>query len=311
MHRFHLLLIFLFFCCINWCVSKSLDPKCKEKFPPCLIFGRTNVNTACANRGCGPKTKGCKELPPDAEFRKAMLDKHNELRNKIASGGDTTGGNQAAANMMALSYDVGLEFTAICHVHGCKMVHDSCRRTENFSTAGQNLALFGTTISKPVTDEDITPDLAPEKFKEMVQRWYDEIKLSDFTNSIDKYSFDHATGHFTALVWATTTHIGCARAIDRSSKYGYIIHLTCNYGPSGNIMRASIYIKGGACSQCPSGASCNAKYPALCGEIKDVYVGQNPYRAADIARGKQNSIHVYNILVKDIILLSVFISLFQ
>lgn len=310
---FHLIFSLLFFCGTDGSKSRSLDPKCKEKFPDCKESRKDVVNTACENRGCGPKFSGCKELPPDAEFRRAVLDKHNELRNKIASGGDTTGGNQAAANMMALSYDLGLEYTAICHVHGCKMVHDSCRATETFPIAGQNLALIGSIMPQPVTDDDVKAALTPDTFKGLVQNWYDEIKLADFSSSIDQYSFDHATGHFTALVWATTTHIGCAAAVDRSSKYKYTIHLTCNYGPSGNVMRKPMYIKGAGCSQCPSGVSCNAKYPALCGEIndKDVNAGQNPYRAADIARGKQNSLGNNHISFNHVILLSILLSLFK
>lgn len=310
MNIFHIILGLLIF--RTTAGSRSLDPKCTEKFPDCSN-GRTEVNTACVNRGCGPKFKGCKELPPDAQFRQTILDKHNELRNKVASGGDTTGGNQAAANMMALSYDLALEFTAICHVHGCSMQHDSCRGTKTFPSAGQNLAMISKMWSRPVTDDDIDEALKPDTYKGMIQNWYDEIKKGDFTESIDNFVYNSATGHFTALVWAETSHIGCASAIDRSDNNKYTLYLTCNYAKAGNMRGDKIYIKGGACTKCPSGVSCNSKYTALCGEIdnKDVNDEENPYRADDKARGKETSIKVNIISINRMILLSIFLSLFK
>lgn len=86
--------------------SESLDKDCETKLPPCDDDdGKFYTNTASARPACGPKFKECIEMPPDAEFRQAMLDIYNELRNKFASGQDTTGGNTNAANMRALSYD--------------------------------------------------------------------------------------------------------------------------------------------------------------------------------------------------------------
>lgn len=289
--------------------SRSLDPDCTKKFPDCILSGRTNVNTACENKGCGPKFKGCTELPPDAKFRQAVLDRHNELRNKIASGGDTTGNNEAASNMMALSYDLALEYTAICHVHGCRMKHDVCRGTKQFPSAGQNLAMQITTSSTSVQSEDVNIDV----YKGFVDDWYNEIKLGDFKSVIDSYNFDHSTGHFTALIWATTTHVGCARAVDRSKKNSLTVHMTCNYAPSGNVIGKPMYTKGTGCSSCPSGASCNSKYTALCGEIdtKAINENANPYRTADIARGKQNPLHFYSIHLHNMIFLTIFISLLQ
>lgn len=272
--------------------SNSSDKECTKKFPDCKRDGKMYTNTACERQNCDPKFKECIELPPDAEFRQAMLDKHNELRNKIASGQDTTGGNSAAANMRALSYDLGLEYTSICHVHGCRMVHDKCRGTKLFPEAGQNLAMLTRTEHEPITQEIVDQFSTLDTFKELVDGWYDEIKLDDFTNKIDPFDFKHETGHFTALIWATTTHMGCARAIDRTKEKEFDVHLTCNYSPDGNIIGASMYKKGEGCSQCPSGIKCNSKYKALCGEDNNqaVHAGENPYRSCGQSVSLSNTI---------------------
>lgn len=61
----------------------------------------------------------------------------------------------AAANMRAISYDLSLEYTAICHVHGCLMEHDECRGTTKFPVVGQNLAEQIRTLQTVVTQADV------------------------------------------------------------------------------------------------------------------------------------------------------------
>lgn len=65
---------------------------------------------------------------------------------------------------------------------------------------------------------------------ELVQMWYDEIKLYNFKAPM----FDLRTGHFSQLVWRDTERVGCARAISSGSKGG--IYLVCNYDPPGNFL---------------------------------------------------------------------------
>lgn len=63
--------------------------------------------------------------------------------------------------------------------------------------------------------------------KETVDMWYNEKDEYNYS----KPGFTHATGHFTALVWKKTTHMGCAR-----HQCGNTNFFICEYSPAGNIV---------------------------------------------------------------------------
>merc|ERR1719191_1321926 len=58
-----------------------------------------------------------------------------------------------------------------------------------------------------------------------VQMWYDEIKLTNGGKGLVS-KFTHGTGHYTQVVWKTSTSLGCG--IFQSL-------LVCQYGPGGNM----------------------------------------------------------------------------
>lgn len=243
----------------------SSDQQCQNQFPNCTMDGITYVNSACKWNSCKPRSSGCLEFPSDVKFRQTMLDIHNELRNKIASGSDRRGGITNVANMMALSYDVGLEHTAKCHIHGCQFKHDKCRGTKRFPNPGQNIALKSI-IKERLTESDYKNFSRIETFIKFVGMWYDEIERGSFKDNIDPFISTSKAGHFTQLIWAKTTHIGCARATDRSVPNTITILLFCNYAPPGNVIGGSMYISGSSCTQCPQNVKCNTKYKSLCGQ---------------------------------------------
>ena len=52
------------------------------------------------------------------------------------------------------------------------------------------------------------------------------------------------TGHFTQLVWAETTHVGCGYIKFKDSanpSFPYATWVTCNYGPAGNFDGEPLY----------------------------------------------------------------------
>ena len=76
---------------------------------------------------------------------------------------------------------------------------------------GQNLAFYsGATLTA----------------KKTVEMWYEEINQYHF----NRPGFSSSTGHFTQVVWASTTMVGVGRALNGSSTY-----VVANYVPPGNV----------------------------------------------------------------------------
>ncbi|XP_057661990.1 uncharacterized protein LOC130897249 [Diorhabda carinulata] len=225
---------------------------CNVQWPACSL---TVQNIVCSrDEKCLP-TKGCQDLPMDPEFSKFILHEHNRLRQKVASGQETRGYTGVASNMHVLSYDEKLEYSAKCNVNRCKYEHDSCHGTMKFPTAGQNLYFSAT------SEDDL---------KNAVNVWFNEIdKIT--SNVIDKFPKGHKDiSEFAQIIWATTTHIGCARAKSTTEEKYYLV---CNYGPAGNRAGHSVYSRGSPCSKCGLFTKCNKLYPALCGDIDQSYLG--------------------------------------
>lgn len=62
----------------------------------------------------------------------------------------------------------------------------------------------------------------------VTQEWYDEVKQ---TNPIGEvYTYSPKTGHYTQLVWKSTTKLGCAQAALKSGQNLWV----CRYSPAGN-----------------------------------------------------------------------------
>lgn len=67
----------------------------------------------------------------------------------------------------------------------------------------------------------------------VVDSWYSEIKYYNYS----KPGFSMTTGHFTQVVWAGTTELGCGKA--KSKRGG--TYVVCNYAPPGNY--SGMYVK--------------------------------------------------------------------
>ncbi|CAL8116591.1 unnamed protein product [Orchesella dallaii] len=67
--------------------------------------------------------------------------------------------------------------------------------------------------------------------KEAIKAWYNEINNYDFENP--RYSVKGLkVGHFTALVWKTTTHVGVGIAWNPKRRWWIVV---ANYSPPGNL----------------------------------------------------------------------------
>ena len=91
---------------------------------------------------------------------------------------------------------------------------------------GENLAMM--------MSSDLTPDnYVPE------EQWYEgEIGFYDWNTH---QGVGGVTGHFTAMVWRSTTSIGCGVASEVQSWGGQAVYSVCRYDPQGNITNAGYY----------------------------------------------------------------------
>lgn len=90
---------------------------------------------------------------------------------------------------------------------------------------GENLAYFQPAVPKcegAMVDNCVN-------CREMVQRWYDEVKNYDFDKGVPKKS-NAPYKHFSQLIWANTAELGVGTAV--SKRYGFIT--VARYRPSGN-----------------------------------------------------------------------------
>ncbi|KAI8577656.1 hypothetical protein K450DRAFT_282434 [Umbelopsis ramanniana AG] len=67
-------------------------------------------------------------------------------------------------------------------------------------------------------------------WKSVVSAWYNEEKNYDYS----KPGFSSSTGHFTQVVWVSTTQIGCG--VKKCSNQGNAPIYTCSYAPPGNYL---------------------------------------------------------------------------
>jgi len=192
-----------------------------------------------------------RELSADA--KQAILDKHNELRRKVAKGEETDGApgpQPAASNMRKLVWNNELEAVAQRWADQCQFGHDSSRNKLDGTAVGQNAYWGGSSVES----EEAAVQAG---MINAAQAWYDEVSDPGFdSGSISPYVFSSGTGHYTQVVWADTEELGCGMVYYKGSSW-YETLIVCNYAISGNWMGGEMYKSGDACSSCPDGYTCD------------------------------------------------------
>ena len=93
---------------------------------------------------------------------------------------------------------------------------------------GENLAMYASSSKSAL--------LRDNPAKTSMEGWYDrELPKYDFNNP----GFASATGHFTQVVWKSTTKVGCGVALCPAgsvSRY-QSVYTVCQYSPQGNYLR--------------------------------------------------------------------------
>ena len=142
------------------------------------------------------------------EFRKASLDKHNELRKKH--------------NALSLLHDNKIDITAQKYANVLANTNNFVH-SENRGNIGENLyAKFST--------DDMTLEDCKSFGNECVEGWYSEITMYDY----EKPGFDLKTGHFTQLIWSGSKKLGMGFSMGKLNDYN-AFYCVAHYSPSGNV----------------------------------------------------------------------------
>lgn len=228
--------------CQNWCDIQSK-------------YCKSSPHIACQPNSIGKgNCQKIRVVPMTQELKALIVKTHNDYRSTVASGklpGKLAG--VTATRMDEIKWDNDLATVAEFHVKNCKMVHDKCRATEKYNSAGQNLAY--TASSAKNTNY-------PAILANHMKMWFDEYK--DVTpDIINKFGNNGKTiGHFTVMVRDTNPRLGCAMIEyeETTTRLWYSQMLTCDYADN-NWLGAPVFTVGRTASGCKT---ISPSYPFLC-----------------------------------------------
>jgi glioma pathogenesis-related protein 2 len=144
-------------------------------------------------------------------FRNTSLSKHNSYRATHRSPSLTT---SSSANTTSQNWAQYLATNGLFQ-------HSTATQRKN---AGENLYVFYTTGSID----------AVTLANNAVKSWYDEVSKYNYNNP----GFSTDTGHFTQVVWKSSTQLGCSVARGTKTMNGTkfnAFYVVCHYLPAGNV----------------------------------------------------------------------------
>lgn len=207
---------------------------------------RFSVITKMAPQHCG--------LNLPARIQNLILDKHNEIRSKVALGQYAVDDEYLppAANMPKLVWDCQLELEAQNRAQECNLGMEKLTEKMNGleEVRGENAFYFRT---DPLDYSDAV--------LRGIERMGDEISIAGI-KKLNLARYDKRIGHATQIIWGETRKVGCsvqecAARSDGSldgQKYNVAV---CKYYPTGNVFKTStptsIYTVGDVGSSCSEG----------------------------------------------------------
>lgn len=145
----------------------------------------------------------------EPERMKGMVERHNHWRSQVKTP-PVVWSDKLAAFAQAWANELAKR--------GCAMKHRPTKGKWNGSAYGENIYWSSGMHSSPA---------------DVVDAWASEVIYYDSINGKCKNS---VCGHYTQLVWKTTTEIGCGMA-----KCGNQEIWVCNYNPPGNYIGRKAY----------------------------------------------------------------------
>ncbi|XP_063065558.1 R3H domain containing-like [Engraulis encrasicolus] len=163
----------------------------------------------------------------------ALLEYHNRVRSQVSP---------TAANMEYMVWDESLARSAESWASLCIWDHGPPHLMKH---TGQNLSINSGGYRSVI---------------DLVRSWHDEKNAFSYPN----YCTGSVCSHYTQMVWASTSRMGCA--INKCSNmyvfgstWQQAVILVCNYSIKGNWVGEAPYKRGKPCSACPSsyGGTCS------------------------------------------------------
>jgi len=133
----------------------------------------------------------------------------------------------SAASMPALAWNPLLASVAQSYAQGCSFAHNANR-------ASQYAALGG---SGSVGENIAWGTAGYFSLEHLAQLWANEQSLWSYGPVTQSNFMD--VGHYTQMIWANTTSVGCGAATCGGSTF-----LVCNYAPAGNYLNQAPYVVG-------------------------------------------------------------------
>jgi len=190
-----------------------------------------------------------------ATLRKLILDKHNFLR-----------AQESSSDMPKLTWDTALEASAQLWAQKCTFSHAS-------KDAGGHGECAGNACGQKNGENLWMSSGGSLDVEKAVEDWYNEKQdytYADGTYQSGNCAASKVCGHYTQVVSARTSKLGCAVATGCTGAYAN--YVVCQYDPPGNMVGAPLFRTGTACSACPIGFDCcqaglcvGATPPALTG----------------------------------------------
>ncbi|KAG8303039.1 hypothetical protein J6590_018501 [Homalodisca vitripennis] len=205
--------------------------------------------------GCNIYTRGLFE-----EEQEMILDLHNYLRQKVATGNEFRGEQPSSSDMLEMFWSPEAAMIAQRWADQCTSFgHDSCRRTVEEEHVGQNIGwLSGYGDPREAKSR-------ADAIKYFITEWYNEVE--NYRGDVDLFDSSleelQKIGHYTQIVWARSAGVGCG-FLEFTDATEYEYRIVCNYVPGGNYRSMKVYSRGAPCSRCPSNSTCSRRWPGLC-----------------------------------------------
>jgi pathogenesis-related protein 1 len=163
----------------------------------------------CALVACGPPLANGDDEPIDGEPAElaGIVEAHNIVRRQI----------QTSPALEDLVWDDSLAETARDWVAMCRDQEAPTGLIDHNPNRGQNVG------------ENVFGSSGGATAQQAVMSWANEKNDYDYSTN----TCSDVCGHYTQIVWRSTTHVGCAIGSCRSLTFGTSI--VCNYTPAGNV----------------------------------------------------------------------------